>query len=79
MFAKTSSNVEQQIERPQLVIHQTGMPAKYGIHCPNFRSLSMSDLAGEAVSQVYEKGKSFEPDRTRERQPTQTKWKKYAT
>ena len=72
-------NVEQQIERPQLVISpKREMLAKYGISLPEFSEFVNVCLAGEAVSQVYEKGKSFD-DRTRERQPTRRNGKKYAT
>ena len=51
-------NVEQQIERPQLVISpKREMLAKYGISLPEFSEFVNVCLAGEAVSQVYEKGK----------------------
>ena len=54
-------NVEQQIERPQLVISpKREMLAKYGILLPEFSEFVNVCLAGEAVSQVYEKGKSFD-------------------
>ena len=54
-------NVEQQIERPQLVISpKREMLAKYGISLPEFSGFVNVCLAGEAVSQVYEKGKSFD-------------------
>ena len=54
-------NVEQQIERPQLVISpKWEMLAKYGISLPEFSEFVNVCLAGEAVSQVYEKGKSFD-------------------
>ena len=54
-------NVEQQIERPQLVIApKREMLAKYGISLPEFSEFVNVCLAGEAVSQVYEKGKSFD-------------------
>ena len=54
-------NVEQQIERPQLVISpKREMLAKYGISRPEFSEFVNVCLAGEAVSQVYEKGKSFD-------------------
>lgn len=54
-------NVEQQIERPQLVIlPKREMLAKYGISLPEFSEFVNVCLAGEAVSQVYEKGKSFD-------------------
>ena len=63
-------NVEQQIERPQLVISpKREMLAKYGISLPEFSEFVNVCLAGEAVSQVYEKGKITYA----------TKWKKYAT
>lgn len=54
-------NVEQQIERSQLVISpKREMLAKYGISLPEFSEFVNVCLAGEAVSQVYEKGKSFD-------------------
>ena len=54
-------NVEQQIERPQLVISpKREMLAKYGISLPEFSEFVNVCLAGEAVSQVYEKEKSFD-------------------
>ena len=54
-------NVEQQIERPHLVISpKQEMLAKYGISLPEFSEFVNVCLAGEAVSQVYEKGKSFD-------------------
>ena len=54
-------NVEQQIERPQLVISpKREMLAKYGISLPEFSEFVNVCLAGEAVSQVYKKGKSFD-------------------
>ena len=54
-------NVEQQIERPQLVISpKREMLAKYGISLPEFSEFVNVCLAGEAVSQVYETGKSFD-------------------
>ena len=54
-------NVEQQIERPQLVISpKREMLTKYGISLPEFSEFVNVCLAGEAVSQVYEKGKSFD-------------------
>ena len=54
-------NVEQQIERPQLVISpKREMLANYGISLPEFSEFVNVCLAGEAVSQVYEKGKSFD-------------------
>ena len=54
-------NVEQQIERPQLVISpKREMLAKYGISLPEFSEFVNVCLAGEAVSQVYEKGTSVD-------------------
>ena len=52
--------VEQQIERPQLTITpRREMLARYGITLPQFAEYVNTCLAGEAVSQVYEQGKSF--------------------
>lgn len=54
-------NVEQQIERPQLKIKpRRDMLAKYGISLPEFSEFVNVSLAGEAVSQVYEDGKTFD-------------------
>ena len=54
-------NVEQQIERPQLLIQpRREMLARYGITMPQFSEFVTACLAGEAVSQVYEQGKSFD-------------------
>lgn len=54
-------NVEQQIERPQLVIEpRRQMLARYGITLPQFAEYVRVCLAGEAVSQVYEEGKTFD-------------------
>ncbi len=54
-------NVEQQIERPQLVIApRREMLARYGITLPQFSQFVRVCLAGEAVSIVYEQGKSFD-------------------
>ena len=53
--------VEQQIERPQLIIKpRREMLARYGISLPAFAEYVNVCLAGEAVSMVYEKGKSFD-------------------
>lgn len=52
--------VEQQIERPQLTITpRREMLARYGITLSQFAEYVNACLAGEAVSQVYEQGKSF--------------------
>ena len=49
-------NVEQQIERPQLKITpKREMLAKYGITLPQFSEYINVALAGEVISQVYEK------------------------
>ena len=54
-------NVEQQIERPQLKIQpKREMLAKYGITLPEFSEYINVALAGKVISQVYEKGKSFD-------------------
>lgn len=54
-------NVEQQIERPQLVIRpRREMLARHGITLPRFAESVRVCLAGEAVSLVYEQGKSFD-------------------
>ncbi len=53
-------NVEQQIERPELKISpKREMLAKYGISLPAFNEFITVNMAGETVSQVYERGKSF--------------------
>lgn len=54
-------NVEQQIERPQLIISpKREVLAKYGISLPEFSEFVNVCLAGEAISIVYEQGKSFD-------------------
>ncbi|MBQ8192425.1 MAG: efflux RND transporter permease subunit, partial [Bacteroidaceae bacterium] len=54
-------NVEQQIERPQLLIRpRREMLARYGIALPHFAEYVRACLGGEVVSQVFEKGKSFD-------------------
>ncbi|WP_300692597.1 efflux RND transporter permease subunit [uncultured Bacteroides sp.] len=54
-------NVEQQIERPQLIIApRREMLSKLGITLPEFAEFVRVCLAGEAVSQVYEKDRSFD-------------------
>ena len=48
-------NVEQQIERPQLkIVPKREMP-KFGISLPEFAEFVSVNMAGEVVSQVYEK------------------------
>lgn len=53
-------NVEQQIERPELkIVPKRELLAKYGISLPQFKEFITINMAGEVVSQVYEKGKAF--------------------
>lgn len=53
-------NVEQQVERPELkIVPRREMLAKYGISLPRFNEFITVNMAGETVSQVYEKGRSF--------------------
>jgi CzcA family heavy metal efflux pump len=57
----TDLNVEQQIERPQLKITpKRELMAKYGISLPEFSEFIRVTLAGEVVSLIYDKGKSFD-------------------
>ncbi len=54
-------NVEQQVERPQLTITPNReMLARYGISLPQFSEFINVCLAGEAVSQVYEKDRNID-------------------
>lgn len=53
--------VEQQIERPQLTITpKRELMAKYGISLPEFEEYVNVMLGGEAVSQVYDNGRTFD-------------------
>ena len=53
-------NVEQQIERPELkIIPKREVLARYGIPLADFNRFVAVNMAGEAVSQVYVDGKSF--------------------
>lgn len=53
-------NVEQQIERPELkIVPRRELLARYSITLPQFNEFVTVNMAGEVVSQVYEKGKSF--------------------
>ena len=53
--------VEQQIERPQLTITpRRELLAKFGIPLPEFEEYVTVMLGGEAVSQVYDDGKTFD-------------------
>lgn len=55
------ANIEQQMERPQLDIHpRRDMLAYYGIPMSQFADFIRVALAGETVSQVYEKGRPFD-------------------
>lgn len=54
-------NVEQQVERPELkIVPRREMLARYGITLPRFNEFVRVNLAGETVSQVYGKGRSFD-------------------
>lgn len=54
-------NVEQQVERPQLtIVPNRILLAQYGITLPEFAEFINVNMAGEVVSQVYEKGKQFD-------------------
>lgn len=53
-------NVEQQVERPELEINpKREMLKMYGIPLADFNTFVRVNMAGETVSQVYEKGGSF--------------------
>ena len=53
-------NVEQQIERPELKIEpKREMLAMYGIPLSRFNEFITVNLGGKVVSQVYEKGRTF--------------------
>ena len=55
------ANIEQQMERPQLDIRpRRDMLAYYGIPVSQFADFIRVALAGETVSQVYEKGRPFD-------------------
>lgn len=55
------ANIEQQMERPQLDIRpRRDMLAYYGIPMSQFADFIRVALAGETVSQVYEKGRHFD-------------------
>lgn len=54
-------NVEQQVERPQLVIRpKRELLAVHGITLPEFKEFVEVMLGGKAVSMVYEEGRSFD-------------------
>ena len=53
-------NVEQQVERPELEIKPNREMLKlYGIPLADFNTFVRTNMAGETVSQVYERGGSF--------------------
>ena len=53
-------NVEQQIERPELkIVPKREMLARYGIPLSAFNEFVSVNMAGETVSQVYERGRTF--------------------
>lgn len=53
-------NVEQQVERPEIKIRpRREILARYGITMPQFNECISVGMAGEAVSQVYEGGRSY--------------------
>ena len=57
----TDLNVEQQIERPQLIIRpRRTLLASYGITLPQFAECVNVALGGEVVSQVQDGGKTFD-------------------
>ena len=54
-------NVEQQVERPQLIITpKRELLAKYGISLPEFSKIISVMLGGEIVSQVYEDNMAYD-------------------
>ena len=54
-------NVEQQVERPQLMIRPNReIMAKFGITVPEFKEFVGTMLAGQVVSQVFEEGRTFD-------------------
>ncbi len=54
-------NVEQQIERPELIIEpRRELLARYGITMPQFRRAIETSLAGITVSQIYEDGLPYD-------------------
>ena len=57
----TDLNVEQQVERPQLIIRpRRTLLASYGITLPQFAECVNVALGGEVVSQVQDDGKTFD-------------------
>ena len=57
----TDLNVEQQVERPELVIEpRREMLARYGVTLSEFREMVEVLLQGQVVSQVYEGNRAFD-------------------
>ena len=57
----TDLNVEQQIERPQLVLKpRRTLLARYGISLPEFAEYVNAALGGEVVSQVQDAGRTYD-------------------
>ena len=57
----TDLNVEQQVERPELIIEpRRGMLARYGITMSEFNEIISVLLEGRAVSQVYDGNMAFD-------------------
>ncbi len=57
----TDLNVEQQVERPQLVIRpRRTLLARYGITLPEFSRLVSAAIGGEVVSQVQDGARTFD-------------------
>lgn len=57
----TDLNVEQQIERPQLIIHpRRTLMAQYGITLPQFAEFVNAAIGGETVSQVQKGNQSLD-------------------
>lgn len=57
----TDVNVEQQVERPELVIRpRRTMLAAHGITLADFATYVETALAGKAVSQVFEEGRNYD-------------------
>lgn len=55
------ANIEQQVERPELVISpRRELMARYGIKMSDFGDVVNVALGGKAVSQVYEDGQSYD-------------------
>lgn len=54
-------NIEQQVERPELIISpRRELMAAYGVKMSDFSRIVNSAIGGEAVSQVYEDGQAYD-------------------